>query len=170
MTGLDVLQFALLSLSAVAALAAGVALSSRFRRFDGQLFTVAAPQAAGSAEQFFMALHGLLRPALRRLLHGQPWIGLELVGRAAQVRFQIWIPNGQKPFVESLLRAAYPGIELSAATEEARAVGSPDALASVHLARGNYLPIRFSLAIGFGRAFAPVSSRPWVASSSIPRS
>lgn len=141
MTGLDALQLVLLLLTALAASAIGLVLWSRTRRFDGQLFTVAAPQALGSAEQFFMALHGLLRPAWRRIFYGQPWIGLELIGRAGQVRFQVWIPAGQRAFVESQLRAAYPGIELSPANLTSAATAA-DALADVQLARGSYLPIQ----------------------------
>jgi len=136
---LDVLQSVPLFVPAVAALGVGVVVASRLKRFDGQLFTVGATQAPSSPEQFFQALHGLLRPWWRRLTDGQPWISLELVGRAGQVRFQIWIPSGQKPFVESQLRAAYPGIELSPVSETP-STDRPDALAHVQLSRGNYLP------------------------------
>ncbi len=141
MPGPEILQPALLTLSAAAALLAGLALRSRLRRFDGELYRVVAPAVTGSPEHFFQSLHGLLRPWLRRLLSGQPWISLELVGRAGQVQFQIWIPTGERPFIESLLRAAYPGVELSAVTE-APPDSSPDALADVQLSRGNYLPIQ----------------------------
>lgn len=143
MTGFEqVLQLALLALSIAAAAFLGLTLRSRLRRFDGDLYTVTAPPATEFPEQFFMALHGLLRPPLRRLLAGQPWISLELVGSAGAVRFQIWIPVGERPFVESLLRAAYPSIELTPAADERPNPKTPDALANVQLARGNYLPIQ----------------------------
>lgn len=145
MSGLEtVLQFApliLLAASVLLALLAGLALRGRLRRFDGQLFTVATPVGPSSPEHFFQSLHGLLRPFLRRLIDGQPWISLELQGRAGQVRFQVWIPEGQKPFIESLLRAAYPGVELTPVAGNGPGP-SQAALANVRLARGNYLPIQ----------------------------
>ena len=141
MSLLQLLEILLLTASAAAGILGGLALRSRLLRFDGQLFSVAAPQAPNSPEQLFQALHGLLRPWWRRLTEGQPWISLEICGRRGQVRFQIWIPSGQRPFVESQLRAAYPGIELTPVDEVAPAERL-DALADVHLARGNYLPIQ----------------------------
>jgi hypothetical protein len=50
----------------------------------GRLYSVAAPEQPGAPEQFFMALHGLLRPALRRMTEGQPWVSLELGGLASR--------------------------------------------------------------------------------------
>jgi len=55
--------------------------------FVGRLYSVLAPEAKGAPEQFFMALHGLLRPFLRRFSEGQPHVSLELSGEAGQVRF-----------------------------------------------------------------------------------
>jgi len=166
MNGLEqLIQLAVLALSAAAASFAVLSIRSRLRRFDGELYTVSAPPSAGSPLHLFESLHGLLRPGLRRLVDGQPWLSLELVGRAGQVQFQIWIPTGERPFVESLLRAAYPGVELKPAERlrhdvahgdvrdgqgdvrdgEAHRAG-PDhghqAHADVRLARGNYLPIQ----------------------------
>ena len=119
-------------------------LRSKGRRFDGQLYAFAAPAAmAGSSEQFFLGLHGLLRPALRRLLDGQPWISLEFAGRSGQAQLQIWIPTGEKAFIESLLQAAYPGSSLSSAGSPSTDIRS-NGLADFRLARGNYLPIRIA--------------------------
>ncbi len=141
MNGLEpVVQPALLALSAAAAFLAGLSIRGRLRRFDGDLYTVTAPAATGAPQHLFEAWHGLLRPPLRRLLDGQPWLSLELVGRAGQVRFQIWIPTGERPFVESLLRAAYPGVELKPAAPVAD--DGEQAFANVQLTRGNYLPIQ----------------------------
>ncbi len=100
-----------------------------------------APATEGVPEQFFMSLHGLLRPSLRRLLAGQPRLSLELVARAGEIRFQIWIPDGEKPFVESQLRAAYPGLQLSPLREAAMQTVT-FGVAELRLARGNHLPIR----------------------------
>ena len=147
MPGLDTaLQLATTILAAALLLLSvcgGLALRGRLRRFDGELYRVAAPASPSSPEHFFQSLHGLLRPFLRRLVGGQPWISLELAGQAGRVSFQVWIPEGQKPFVESLLRAAYPGVELTPVKEES-ADRSHTALADVRLSRGNYLPIQTS--------------------------
>lgn len=140
MTGLELLQPALfLLLAAVVGLTA-LAVRSSLKRFSGELFEVTGPPSPTLPEHFFQSLHGLLRPRWRRLLYGQPWISLELTGQAGEVRFQIWIPTGERAFVESLLRASYPGVELTPVTET-RAIGRV-ATASIQLARGNYLPIR----------------------------
>ncbi len=110
----------------------------------GWLFEVVAPEGGGAPEQFFVALHGLLRPWLQRTLHGQPWVGFELWGSRGQVRFGVWIPQGQEPLVEHLLRAAYPGVELRPIVSDpliAPARGAL-ALARVRLDRISSLPIR----------------------------
>lgn len=143
MTGLD-FTIALLVPPALAAAAVLTVLyvRARLRRFDGDLFTVTAPPGPSRPEQFFQALHGLLRPAFRRFIEGQPWLALELRGRAGRVAFQVWIPHGERPFIESLLRAAYPGIELTPVAPSASRGPSAEAAAEVQLARGNYLPIQ----------------------------
>lgn len=112
---------------------------------SGRLYLVAAPEAQGAPVQFYSALHGLLRPALRRMTEGQPWISLELGGSDGRVRFYIWIPLGQEPFVEDLLRAGHPGIEFTPVAEDPlTAVESwtPVAFSPVTLARSVYLPIK----------------------------
>jgi hypothetical protein len=75
-------------------------------------------------------------------MDGQPWLSLELRGRAGRVAFQVWIPRGERPFIESLLRAAYPGIELAPAAMTPSGNARADAVAEVQLTRGNYLPIQ----------------------------
>lgn len=117
---------------------------SRGAAHGGQLFAVTAPEVRGAPEQFFAALHGLLRPAIRRLVEGQPWISLELGGAEGRARFYIFIPTGQEPFVEDLLRAAWPGVELAPVTDDPLAAVSAGALACarVTLARSSFLPLR----------------------------
>jgi hypothetical protein len=119
----------------------GLELRSRLLRFDGELYTVTALPTPGVPEHFFMSLHGLIRPPLRRLLAGQPWISLELVGHAGELHFQMWIPTGEKSFVESLLRSAYPGLELTPVSDPP-VEDLPSAVAAARLSRGHYLPIR----------------------------
>lgn len=115
-------------------------IRSRLRRFDGELYRVIAPPTKILPEHFLQALHGLLRPWWQRLLHGQPWVSLEIEGRAGAVEFQVWIPRGERPFVEAALRSVYPGIELKRVDPER--VDGERAIAHVQLARGNYLPIQ----------------------------
>ena len=114
------------------------------KQLSGRLYSVAAPEHEGAPVQFFMALHGLLRPALRRLTEGQPHISLELGGANGQVRFYIWIPTGENEFIEGLLRAAYPGVELRVVDEDPLAAPSQGHAVSapVTLSRSTYLPIK----------------------------
>lgn len=142
MTGSELLQLASLALGSLGAVGLAMWLRGRLRRFDGALYNVTAPVSKGSSEHFFTSLHGLLRPWLRRLISGQPWIALQLVGRAGQVHFQVWVPDGELPFVESLLRATYPGIELTPVASNGDERDQAEGLANVNLARGNYLPIQ----------------------------
>lgn len=113
-------------------------------RFNGRLYAVTAPTGTGSPTQFFMALHGLLRPALRRFREGQPSIALELAGERGQVRFMLWIPLGQEPFIEDLLRAAYPGVELMPVEDDPTEFdeAQPFAVAGVGLAHHTLFPIQ----------------------------
>lgn len=114
------------------------------RPVPGWLYQVVAPEGGGTPEQLFISLHGLLRPWHRRLLHGQPWLAFELWGSGGRVRFGVWIPEGQEPFVTHLLRAAYPGVELRPVVSDpliAPASGSP-AVARVRTDQTSFLPIR----------------------------
>lgn len=127
------------------------------KQLAGRLYSVAAPEQPGAPEQFFAALHGLLRPALRRMTEGQPWVSLELGGSNGQARFYIWIPLGQEPFIEDLLRAAYPGVELHAVDDDplAQSTQGHVAFAPVTLSRSTYLPINTAFD---GDALAPLLS------------
>ncbi len=140
----ETLSLVLLAAAAVAAASALVAvlgLRGALRGSDGALYAIAAPAAAGQPEHFFLGLQGLLRSPLRRLRDGQPWVSLEFAGRGREVRAQIWIPHGEQELVESLLRAAYPGIQLSPLTEHS-ATAPIRAQADFGLARWSGLPIR----------------------------
>jgi len=121
---------------------AAVALRRRRAPLVGRLYHVMAPEGGGYPEQFFTALHGLLRPSFRRLLDGQPWIAVELSGSRGEARFLIWIPKGQERFVEHLLRAAYPDVELRELAHDAIAPPTGEtSIASVVLTRGSSLPV-----------------------------
>ncbi len=147
----ELLQLAQIVMVACAAVAASCAalmavwlllrLRTTRRRLEGKLYAIAAPAESGASEQVFLSLHGLLRPALERLLLGQPWVSLEIVGRAGRVQFHVWLPSAEKAVLESVLRASYPGLELVPA-EEPRATTQHRGVAHGHLSRGSLLPIR----------------------------
>lgn len=130
-------------LATASAASAAVVLRRRKGPLQGRLYHVAAPEGRGSPEQFFIALHGLLRPLHRRILEGQPWVALELDGVRGQARFLIWIPHGQERFIEHLLRAAYPDVELRPVADDTLAGTRPGqtAVAAVSLAKDSALPV-----------------------------
>lgn len=107
----------------------------------GECLSVAGRANGSYPEQLFMSLHGMVRPTLGRLFDRRPSLSLELVARAGEISFQIWIPTGHKPFVEAQLRAAYPALELTPVGERPSS-GASFGVAELGLAQGNHLPIR----------------------------
>ncbi len=140
---LDIAQLGLSAVAVAAGFLALLDLRGRMRPLEGQLYVLSMPPSTATTEQVFMHLHALLRSRRRRLFERQPWISLEIVGRARQVTFQVWIPRGQKMFVETLLQAAYPGIALLALSGPASSANAAE-FVSARLALGNYLPIATS--------------------------
>src|SRR5438128_4367062 len=68
------------------------------------------PQAA---EVLWKSLHDLLRPALARLLQGQPHLAWEIAAERAGSAFRLWIPRTVPPgLVERALLSAWPGASL----------------------------------------------------------
>src|SRR5438034_8574281 len=68
------------------------------------------PQAA---EVLWKSLHDLLRPALARLLQGQPHLAWEIAADRAGSAFRLWIPRAVPPgLVERALLSAWPGAGL----------------------------------------------------------
>jgi len=140
---LDALTWAAFGALSLSSAIAGVGIRSLMRRFDGQVLMVAAPAADGMPEDFFAALHGLLRPRLERLRGGQPWVRFEISSREGQVRFGMWVPRCEETLVKALLRGSYPGVEIGPA--EMRATeAKATAVAKAHLAQSEYLGIRTS--------------------------
>src|SRR5437899_1078439 len=111
-------------------------------RAEGELFSVAARGESVFPEQFVMSLHGLLRAPRRRFL-ARPRISFELAARQGEIRFLIWMPAGDRPFIESQLRAAYPSLELAPIDERPSRCACVG-VANVRLAHGSDLPIRTS--------------------------
>ncbi|MFF4775469.1 helicase HerA domain-containing protein [Microtetraspora fusca] len=79
---------------------------------DARLVEISCPPQAdlAGAAALWAHLVGLLRPAWKRFLLGQPHLAFEYVGDAAGVRIQMWmpgsIPNG---IIEKAVQSAWPG-------------------------------------------------------------
>ena len=71
------------------------------------------PIVEPSAGQAFWAhLHGLLRPAWRRAVSGQPHLSFEYAFTSVGVRISIWVPGLVPPgIVERAIEAAWPGAQ-----------------------------------------------------------
>src|SRR6266540_3957988 len=68
------------------------------------------PQAA---EPLWKSLHDLVRPALARLLQGQPHLAWEIAAGRAGSAFRLWLPRAIPPgLVERALLSAWPGASL----------------------------------------------------------
>src|SRR5689334_15130817 len=68
-------------------------------RGGGELYRVLGLGANGDPIGLWTSLHGLLPPRPRRARGIRPWICAELVGHAGRVALQLWVPDGQAPFV-----------------------------------------------------------------------
>jgi energy-coupling factor transporter ATP-binding protein EcfA2 len=121
----------------------------RFTR-DARLVTVMAPPKveAQGAQALWAHLLGLLRPARRRWLSGQPHLAFEYGWTRAGLRIGIWVPGVVPPgMIERAIASAWPG----AATETRPAAEAPllpTAAAAtggrLRLARTELLPIETS--------------------------
>jgi len=124
-------------------------LLRRHRRYaDGarQITVLPPPEVEpSSAHEFWANLTGLLRPAYKRFLSGQPHLSWEYVWDTTQVQIRIWVP-GVIPhgIVERAVEAAWP----AARTESTPADGSALPTGSVAIggrlamARDDWLPLR----------------------------
>jgi hypothetical protein len=125
------------------------AVHARFAA-DARLITVMAPPKveADGAHALWSHLLGLLRPARRRLLAGQPHLGFEYGWTRAGLRIGIWVPGVVPPgMIERAIASAWPG----AATDvrpAADALLLPATAAAtggrLRLARTELLPIETS--------------------------
>jgi hypothetical protein len=138
----------LLLAAAVAALAARGWLGRRRHdrlAVNARMVTILAPpkaEAAG-AEALWGHLTGLLRPAWRRLVTGQPHLSFEYAWTRAGVTISLWVPGTVPPgMAERAIEAAWPGARATAAP--AAAVLPPGALVTaggLRLARPEVLPL-----------------------------
>ncbi|RKS70693.1 TraM-binding TraD/TraG-like protein [Actinomadura pelletieri DSM 43383] len=98
-----------------------------------------------AAHELWANLLGLLRPAYKRLLTGQPHLAWEYAWDTAAVQIRLWVP-GTVPlgFIERAIEAAWP----AARTETAPASASPLPTGAVavggrlRMARPDWLPLR----------------------------
>jgi hypothetical protein len=84
---------------------------------DARLIRVVPPPEveAPGAVAFWANLVGLLRPAWRRALTGQPHVAFEYVWDSAGARLQMWVPGVIPPgLIERAVEAAWPGTHATA--------------------------------------------------------
>src|SRR5438552_3542175 len=62
--------------------------------------------------RFYRALYGMAAPAWKRLLLGQPWIGLEYRSRTGRLTARCWYPRELEWLVRTALKTALPNAEL----------------------------------------------------------
>jgi hypothetical protein len=104
------------------ALAHGAVRRDQALRAGGATYRVVLPAEFpdGGIEQFLLGLHGALRPRLRRLVEGQPWLSVELAASEAGIELRVWVPEAiGEGFLTSQLRAALPGGRLEPVDEAA---------------------------------------------------
>ncbi|KAA9375976.1 MULTISPECIES: type IV secretory system conjugative DNA transfer family protein [Microbispora] len=68
---------------------------------------------------FWSQLIGLLRPAWKRALHGQPHLAWEYLADEAGIRIRMWVPGVVPPgLVEKAIQAAWPGATVTTRPSE----------------------------------------------------
>lgn len=107
----------------VAAAVALVAYLARQRRHaalarDARTVVIVPPPEVdpGGGQALWTNLMGLLRPAWRRLLAGQPHLAFEYTWTPAGVQIQLWVPGTVPPgLIEAAVEAAWPGARTTVA-------------------------------------------------------
>jgi hypothetical protein len=118
---------------------------------DARVVTVLAPPTVdpGGGKALWSNLVGLLRPAFKRWLVGQPYLGFEYVFSEHGVAIRLWVPGVVPPgLVERAIQAAWPGAHTHSHPADsplpAAESGQQEVLAGgvLLLARPEGLPIR----------------------------
>jgi len=153
------------------------------RNSGARLVTVLAPPSVDPAGgvALWSNLVGLLRPAWRRWLTGQPHVGVEYVFSETGVAIGLWVPGVIPPgLIERAVEAAWPGAHTHTSPAQSPLPPPPDGQrhlvvgGQLRLARCEALPIRtdftadpiralFGAPVGLGRgefACVQVLARP----------
>lgn len=112
---------------------------------NARLITVLPPPGAdpAGAEALWTNLLGLLRPAWRRLLTGQPHVSWEYIFDREEIRIRLWVPGVVPPgLVERAVEAAWPGARTHTTSVTPIPEGVEAAGGEMRLARSEALPIR----------------------------
>ncbi|MFC4464000.1 type IV secretory system conjugative DNA transfer family protein [Streptomyces xiangluensis] len=134
---------------------------------DARIVSVLPPPTAdpAGAEALWANLLGLLRPAWRRRLTGQPHLAWEYVFDRETIRIRLWVPGVVPPgMVERAIEAAWPGAHTRTAPAPPPALlarpHAETAGGELRLARPEALPIRTDFPADPIRALlgAPVST------------
>lgn len=116
-------------------------LSSDARRIQ----ILAPPEVADAGGQtLWMGLHGLVRPAWRRALAGQPYLSWEVVADAGHLAIYLWVPRVVPPgLVERAVESAWPGARTAEAesTDVLPAHAPAFAVTDLVLAEPEWFPI-----------------------------
>lgn len=137
---------------------------------DARLISILAPPTVdpAGAQALWANLVGLLRPAWRRRVTGQPHVAFEYAFTPDGVQLRLWVPGLVPPgMVERAVEAAWPGAHTStqpavdpapAAQPASGADGRVEVGGELRLARSEALPIRTDFAADPIRALlgAPV--------------
>ncbi|MGO1053664.1 type IV secretory system conjugative DNA transfer family protein [Crossiella sp. CA198] len=126
-----------------------------------RLVTVLAPPTAepAGAIALWSNLIGLLRPAWKRLLHGQPHLSFEYDFTIEGLQIRLWVPGVVPPgLIERAVEAAWPGAHTRTAPTPLPQDQSGETLGGeLRLARTEALPIRTDFAADPLRALLGVA-------------
>ncbi|MFC8429292.1 helicase HerA domain-containing protein [Streptomyces sp. NPDC057253] len=116
---------------------------------NARIITVLPPPTVdpAGAEALWANLLGLLRPAWRRVMTGQPHVAWEYAFDREAIRIRLWIPGTVPPgMVERAIEAAWPGARTRTASARSAAFQTAESVEAAGgelcLARSEALPIR----------------------------
>ncbi|MEV0238043.1 type IV secretion system DNA-binding domain-containing protein [Nonomuraea sp. NPDC050786] len=111
-----------------------------------QLVTISCPPDSDpqGAQVLWSQLIGLLRPAWKRHLAGQPHLVWEYVGSASGIRIRLWVPGVVPPgIVEKAIQSAWPGAITTTTPATSPLPTSASAVGGrLMLARAEHFPLK----------------------------
>ncbi|GAA1440966.1 MULTISPECIES: type IV secretory system conjugative DNA transfer family protein [Nocardiopsis] len=97
------------------------------------------------AEAFWTQMLGLLRPAWKRALFGQPQVAWEYVIDQAGLRIRVWVPGGLPPrMVSRAVEATWPGASTTTSPADAASFTGVGRGGMLRLARPDHYPLATS--------------------------